>query len=467
MDYTQITPLQCEEMLETIGISSIDTLFQSIDEGCRYTGMLPLPAAASELELQQELLILAEDNAAGSHTHSCFMGAGSYDHFIPVLIDQIISRGEFLTAYTPYQAEASQGSLQAFFEFQTQIVRLTGMDIANASMYDGATAVAEAAILAVNYTGKRRVLVASTIHPDYMEVLKTYTSDLAIDLVVLDDKGTGCISADTVQENIDEDTACVVIQSPNFYGLIENWTDCFGVAHSQKKTLAVAIFNPIACGLFKQPGECGADIAVGEGQPLGIPLQYGGPYLGLFAAKENLMRKMPGRLVGETVDKEGRRAFCLALQTREQHIKREKATSNICTNQGLLALRATMFLNAVGPQGLAEMAEQCYHKAHYLAKTISDIPGFSIKYITMDNPDSGGDGNGSFFHEFVVVCPVPAGEIISCAREMGLLLGPALDTAKAGRLGAGNELLVCVTEKRIREELDLLVDVLKSIPGKN
>lgn len=450
MNYTQITLLEREEMLEAIGVSSIDELFSAIQPADRFTGSLNLPPAASELELQSELTALAEENS-GAHTHACFMGAGSYDHFIPALIDQIVSRGEFLTAYTPYQAEASQGALQAFFEFQTQVAGLAGLDVANASLYDGATAVAEAAMLAINTNGRRRVLVASTLHPDYKAVLDTYFEELPVTVVEIPaDPKTGTTNVETLKQAIDIDTACVIVQSPNFHGLLEDWTGCFAAAHGIPKTLAIAVFNPIACGLLKRPGECGADVAVAEGQPLGIPLQFGGPYLGLFAARGELTRRMPGRLVGETVDAEGRRAFCLTLQTREQHIRREKATSNICTNQGLLALRATVFLSTLGPQGLAEMAQHCYHKAHYLADRIAEIPGFRLKY-----PDI------RYFHEYVVTCPVRADIITAAAVHEGFLLGPPLNARSAqGTSGSADDLLICVTEKRTQTELDSLVAFL-------
>ncbi|MBL1217626.1 MAG: aminomethyl-transferring glycine dehydrogenase subunit GcvPA [Planctomycetes bacterium] len=448
MNYTQITPLEREEMLEAIGVAGVDELFSSIHPDDRLAGPLNLPPAASELELQNELNALAEENS-GAHTHACFMGAGSYDHFIPTLIDQVVGRGEFLTAYTPYQAEASQGALQAFFEFQTQVAGLAALDVANASLYDGATAVAEAAMLAVNVNGRRRVLVASTVHPDSRAVLRTYFEELPVTVVEIPAGPDGIIDPEALAQAIDNDTACVIVQSPNFHGLIEDWNACFEAAHSIPKTLGIAVFNPIACGLLNRPGECGADVAVAEGQPLGTPLQFGGPYLGLFAAKNAFVRKMPGRLVGETVDTDGRRAFCLTLQTREQHIRREKATSNICTNQGLLALRATVFLNTLGPQGLAEMAEQSYHKAHYLATRIAEITGFALKY-----PDT------RFFNEFVVTCPAPAAAIIEAAVHEGFLLGPPLDTPATGAQGSPNDLLICATEKRSRAELDSLVEFL-------
>jgi len=455
MDYVPMTNEDRAAMLDAIGVDSVDALFSVIPERCRFDGDLDLPPAASELELQRELTAIASEND-GAHTHSCFMGAGSYDHFVPALIDQLILRGEFLTAYTPYQAEASQGSLQAFFEFQTQIARLTGMDVANASMYEGASATAEAAKMAMSVTGKKKIVVAATVHPDYRAVLRTVVGELAgVSIVEVEAGEDGRVSPEAIENEMDDATACVIVQSPNVYGVIEDWEGCFDKVHSRKKALAVAVFNPIACALLKKPGECGADIAVGEGQPLGTPMQLGGPYLGLFATRKSLMRKMPGRLVGRTVDLDGRPAYCLALQTREQHIRRDKATSNICTNQGLLALRATMFLNALGPCGLKEMAEQCWHKAHYAAKAIGDLPGYEIKFV-------GSSEGTAFFHEFVVSCPCSVSEIRKRAIEAGILIGPALDEAVIGGIGTDRELLICVTEKRTKEEIDSLVEVLRN-----
>jgi glycine dehydrogenase subunit 1 len=370
---------------------------------------------------------------------------------VPAFIDQLISRGEFLTAYTPYQAEASQGSLQAFFEFQTQVARLTGLDIANASLYEGATSLAEAVHLALNTSGKRRVLLAETLHPDYRRVVQTYLSDLPVECVDIKmNAATGTLDASALETALDDDTACVVVQSPNFFGQIEDWQGLFATAHEKKNTLAIAVFNPIACALLKSPGACGADVAAGEGQPLGIPLQFGGPYLGLFAAKQKFTRKMPGRLIGETTDADGRRAFCLTLQTREQHIRGERATSNVCTNQGLLALRATMYMSAMGKTGLRETAEQCYHKAHYLAAQIDQLPGYELKY------------RGPFFHEFVVRCPKPAEEIVEAGKPLGVLAGIPLASPQTGHVGEENDLLVAVTEKRTRDEMDSLVELLKN-----
>jgi glycine dehydrogenase subunit 1 len=449
MDYTQITDAEQAEMLATIGIQDVDALFEVIPQAIRFGDTLDLPPAKSELELQRTLSEMANQNS-GAHNMTCFMGGGAYDHFYPVMIDQLISRGEFLTAYTPYQAEASQGSLQAFFEFQTQIARITGLDIANASLYEGATAVAEAVLMALNTNGKRRILIAHTLHPDYQRVLQTYVADLPVELVVLPSTD-GRTEVATLNEALDDDTCCVVVQSPNVFGQIEDWDALFAAAHERSGTIAISVFNPIACALFKRPGECGADIAAGEGQPLGVPLSLGGPYLGLFAAKKAFTRKMPGRLIGRTADADGRPTYCLTLQTREQHIRGAKATSNVCTNQGLLALRATMFITALGDSGLHEMAQQCYHKAHYLAQQIDALDGFSLKYA---HP---------FFNEFVVTCPRSAAEIRTACKHKGILAGINLSNPRLNRIGEENEILLAVTEKRTRHEMDLFVDVLKEV----
>ena len=451
MDYTQITQSEQADMLAIIGADSLDELFDAIPSPLRFRGELDLPPARSELELQRELNEMATHNH-GPHDMVCFMGGGAYDHFCPALVDQLILRGEFLTAYTPYQAEASQGSLQAFFEFQTQVARLCGLDIANASLYEGATAVAEAVLMALNVTGRRRVLVAATLHPEYRSVLETYLSDLAVTLIELPAEA-GRIAAATVRANLDDDTAAVVVQSPNFWGLIEDWDGCFEAVHEVDGTAAIAVFNPIACALLRKPGECGADIAAGEGQPLGVPLSLGGPYLGLFAARKQYMRKMPGRLIGRTTDADGRPAYCLTLQTREQHIRGARATSNICTNQGLLALRATMYMTTMGTAGLREAAEQCYHKAHYLADRITSLDGYELKY------------DGPFFNEFCVRCPRPVTEVIEAAKRRRILAGVAPHGRRLGRIGEANDLLVAVTEKRTRAEMDALVDVLEGLTG--
>lgn len=449
MDYTQLNNAHRQEMFDAIGIQSIDELFDVIPESIRCQADLDLMPAQSELELQRNLQEMAAHNR-GAHNMTCFMGCGAYDHFYPVLIDQLVNRGEFLTSYTPYQAEASQGSLQAFFEFQSQIARLTGLDIANASLYDGATAVAEAALLAIHTTNRKEILVASTLHPEYLAVLRTVLSDLSITITEL--KATdGVISPSTVEAACSDGTAAVIVQSPNIWGLIENWEGCFAETHKTSKTVAIAVFNPIACGILKTPGECGADIAAGEGQPLGNPLMLGGPYLGLLAAKIQFARKMPGRLVGMTTDAQSRRVFCLTLQTREQHIRGAKATSNVCTNQGLIALRATMFMTTLGSTGIAAMAKQCWDKSHYLAEELTAIDGWELKY------------SGEFFNEFTVVCPRPVTEVVEKGKAMGILPGVAAAGRRMRGLSNGNELIIAVTEKRTKHEMDALVELCRGV----
>lgn len=450
MDYVQVTDNQRRHMLNVIGVEHEEELYGRLPDQFGLREPLPLAAPLSELELQRCLAeIAAANRPSSSPGAACFLGGGAYDHFIPAVVDALAGQGAFVTAYTPYQAEASQGSLQAFFEFQTQICSVTGLDVANASLYEGATATVEAVTMALNMTTRRRVLVASTLHPHYLSVLNTYLSKLPAELTEIPHTD-GAVNASALREAMGpretSDVACVVVQSPNVYGLIEDWSDLFGIAHEHDRTVAIAVFNPIACGLFKSPGACGADVAVGEGQPLGIPLQFGGPYLGLFAARRALMRKVPGRLVGQTRDSVNRRGFCLTLQTREQHIRGAKATSNVCTNQGLLALRATIYLNAMGPKGLRGTAEQCYHKAHYAADRIAALDGYEL-----DHP-------GPFFHEFVVACPVPAATIIDVGRPRRI--APGLDCSALG-IGRPNRLLIAVTEKRTRAEIDQLVELLR------
>ena len=449
MDYTQLNIAQKQEMLDTIGVDSIDDLFSIIPDSIRCHDGLDLSPALSELELQRRLSEMASQNH-GAHNMTCFMGCGAYDHFYPVHIDQLSNRGEFLTSYTPYQAEASQGSLQAFFEFQTQISRLAGLDISNASLYDGATAVAEAALLAVNTSKRYEVLVASTIHPEYLAVLETVLSDLAVSIQILDSTD-GQINPEIIRESISEKTAAVIVQSPNIWGQIEDWEACFSVAHEIPKVAAIAVFNPIASGLLKTPGECGADIAAGEGQSLGNSLSLGGPYLGLLAAKKSYIRKMPGRLVGMTTDQEGRRVFCLTLQTREQHIRGAKATSNVCTNQGLMALRASMFMTSLGSVGLKEMATQCWHKAHYLANSIAQLDGWSLKF------------DGPFFNEFTVVCPISVTEVVERGKSNGILVGVSATGRRLRSLSSDNDLIIAVTEKRTKLEMDELVALFREI----
>lgn len=452
MDYVQITESQREQMLAAIGVNSIEDLYASLPQRYRLGDGLMLeglPRGLTELELSRRLEELAGANRAAAGG-ACFLGAGCYDHFIPAVVDYLAGQSAFVTAYTPYQAEASQGALQAFFEFQTQVSRLAGLDVANASLYEGATAVAEAVNMALGATGKRQIVMAETVHPDYRAVVRNYLSDLPAKLIEIPPTAQRVTDGKAVAAAIEAakgDVAAVVAASPNVYGLIEDWGGLFAAAKAAG-ALAVAVFNPIACGLLKRPGECGADIAVAEGQPLGIPMQFGGPSLGLMAARPSLLRKMPGRLVGQTTDAAGRRGFCLTLQTREQHIRGAKATSNICTNQGLMAIRATIYLSAMGEAGLREVAEQCYHKAHHAAGLIAKLPGYSLAH------------GGKFFHEFVVNCPVAVGRITEAGRAKKIM--PGVDCSRLG-IGSERQMLVAVTEKRTAGEIEGLVELLKEV----
>jgi glycine dehydrogenase subunit 1 len=427
-------------MLKRIGVSSIQDLFQPIPPELRLKRPLDIPPGLTEIELSRHLEELASKNCHGD-VSPCFLGGGSYDHFIPAVVDAIAGRSEFYTAYTPYQAEASQGSLQAFFEFQTLICQLTGLDIANASLYEGGSAVAEAILMALSITQRHgQVLVAESLHPEYRRTLATYMNNLDARLVVLPTPD-GFLDPDQLKRALDDQTSCVVVQHPNFFGGLEE-VEALAEAAQARGALFIVSFDPISLGLLKRPGQYGADIAVAEGQSLGTPMAFGGPYLGILACREQYVRKMPGRLVGQTVDRQGRRCWVLTLQTREQHIRREKATSNICTNQGLLALRATVYLAALGPQGLKETAELCTRKAHYAAEQLARLKGIRLRF---DRP---------FFKEFTLSIPgqVPdlLGRMLQAGYHAGLDLGrwyPALKDCVS----------VAVTEKRTRGEIDGLV----------
>ena len=363
MPYLYNTPEDQSAMLAAIGARSIDELFAMIPAHMRLQRPLAIPPALTEIELTQHITALvARNEHAGSKV--CFLGGGSYDHFIPAVVDEIAGRGEFYTSYTPYQPEVSQGNLQVVFEYQTLISRLTGLDVSNASLYDGGSAAAEAVLMAASSTKRYgKVVTAASVHPEYRQTIATYLKDLGIELVTI---GTpaGVVQPKELAAAVDDHTACIVVQQPNFFGCIEDASSLATIAHDAG-ALVVATFDPISLGLLKRPGDWGADIAVAEGHTLGTPMQYGGPYLGIMACRENLVRRMPGRIAGETVDRRGKRCFVLTLQTREQHIRREKATSNVCTNQGLFALRATIYLSLLGPQGLRETANLCLQKSRY------------------------------------------------------------------------------------------------------
>ncbi len=431
-------------MLETLGLDSLEELFEVIPPEKRYP-RLDLPRPLAEMEVKNLLRSLAEKNADLDH-HPCFCGAGAYHHFIPSVVDHVVRRGEFYTAYTPYQAEASQGTLTAIYEFQSMICDLTGMDVANASMYDGATALAEAALMAARVTRRDSLVVASTVHPSYRQVLRTYTQGIGLDIQEVSHGEDGGVDLDQVQQALGEGTAALVVQYPNFLGSLEDLLPLSELAHGAGSLLVVCV-DPVALGLFRPPGELGADIVAGEGQSLGNPLSYGGPYVGLMACRQKYLRQMPGRLVGMTTDTKGRRGFVLTLQPREQHIRREKATSNICTNEALVALAVTTHLAVLGRRGLRHVAELCYHKAHYAAERIVALPGYERLF-------------GQFFKEFVIRTPLPPAEINSRLWERRIIGGYELSRDYAQ---LGDCLLLCVTEMNTREEIESLAQALGEI----
>jgi glycine dehydrogenase subunit 1 len=445
LSYVLNTPDQQRAMLEKIGADSVAELFRSIPKEFQLQRPLNVAPALTEIELTGHLQKLARRNQ-GPDKAVCFLGGGSYDHFIPAVVDAVAGRSEFYTAYTPYQAEASQGSLQAFFEYQTLICQLTGMEVANASLYDGGSAVAEAVLMALTVTQRfGQVLVAESVHPEYRRTLATYMANLDARIVTLPTPN-GSLDPNDLNRAIDDQTACVVVQHPNFFGCLEEAEALAGIAQA-RGALFIVSFDPISLGLLKPPGQYGADIAVAEGQCLGNPMSYGGPYLGMLACREKFVRKMPGRLVGQTVDRNGKRCWVLTLQTREQHIRREKATSNICTNQGLMALKAAVYLAALGPQGLRETAEACTLKAHYAVEQLQRLPGFRLRF---ERP---------FFKEFTVAIPKEAAPALArmarAGYHAGLDLGRWYPSLK-------NCASIAVTEKRTRQEIDGLVAAFAS-----
>jgi glycine dehydrogenase subunit 1 len=442
--FTQLTEADVRHMLAAIGVKSVEDLLAPVPRELRLKEPLKIPGPLSEVELAGQVKALAARNVS-TEQQACFAGGGAYDHFIPAVVDALASQSAFVTAYTPYQAEASQGALQALYEYQTLICELTGMDVANASMYEVASTIAEAALMARSITGKGRIVVSRLINPDCMQVLKTYLKAQPIEIAVAG-MSNGQTDLDDVRKLVTGDTAAVIVQSPNYLGIVER-LDRIGEIARGNEALFVVAADPISCGLLKRPGDLGADIVAAEGQPLGIPLSLGGPYLGILACKQDLMRKLPGRLVGVTTDRFGRRGFCLTLQTREQHIRRERATSNICTNQGVVAIRAAIYLAAVGKQGLRKVASQCLHKAHYAAGRIASVDGFEMRF---DAP---------FFKEFAIRSRKPLDRVFSACRDKGILVGPRLGEAWPELADC---FLVAVTEKRSKEEIDRLVTVLEA-----
>jgi glycine dehydrogenase subunit 1 len=437
LSYVVNTPQEQAAMLRLIGVGSIADLFNNIPPDLRLNRPLDVPPDLNEIDLTRHMVQLAGRNHSADDA-VCFLGGGSYDHFIPAVVDAIGGRSEFYTAYTPYQAEASQGSLQAFYEFQTMICQLTGLDVSNASLYEGGSAVAEAVLMAMTVTGRMgKVVVAESVHPEYRRTLATYLANLEPHVETLPTPH-GFLDPDDAKKAIDDTTCCVVVQHPNFFGCLEE-VDALAAIAKARGALFVVSFDPISVGILKRPGQYGADIAVAEGQCLGNPMVFGGPYLGLLACREQFVRKIPGRLVGQTVDRHGKRCWVLTLQTREQHIRREKATSNICTNQGLFALRTAVYLAALGPQGLKETAELCTRKAHYAAQQLAQVPGVRVRF------------NRPFFKEFTLEAPEPVQSLLSRLLHRGYHAGLPLDQWYPQLASC---ISVAVTEKRSRGEID-------------
>jgi glycine dehydrogenase subunit 1 len=444
MTFNPHTPEDRAAMLAAIGVDSFDALVQVIPEAVRDPN-LKLPRLLTEMEAAQRLSELAERNLVPK-PGATFLGAGSYQHFIPATVGQILARGEFYTAYTPYQPEVAQGTLQVIYEFQSMVAALYGMDVANASIYDGATALAEGALIAVSSSRKRhRIVVSGTVHPGYREVLRTYLSGHRAEVVELPVPATGFVTEpEDFAPYLDDGLAGIVVQYPNFFGAIDDVAAMAEAAHAAGGLLICSSY-PVPFGLLRPPGALGADVVAGEGQALGVAQSYGGPYVGLLATRQQFVRQMPGRLAGMTTDRDGKRGFVLTLQTREQHIRREKATSNICTNQGLMATAATVYMATLGPQGFREVAERCYQNAHYLASRLTELPGYELGFAA------------PFFHEFVVQTPSSAREVNARLAAAGIVggydlgrLDPSLDRA----------LLLCATEMNDRACIERMVDVL-------
>lgn len=441
--YLPLTPTDRQEMLEFIGVSEMEALLTDIPAEVRLTTALDIPEALSELELTKHMSSLATKNI--STNEAClFLGAGTYDHFIPSVVNHVLLRSEFMTAYVPYQPEASQGELQALFEFQSMVCELTGMDVANSSLYDAFTSLGEACNLAITHTKKGRILMSQAVHPQAREVVDTYAYGMEYDVETI---GLNDLSTDleSIKTQIDDDTAAVVVQYPNFFGSIEDLKAVKSLLEG-KKALLIVVANPLALSLLETPGNLGADIVVGDMQPLGIPMSYGGPHCGYFAAKKAYMRKLPSRIVGETVDSDGKRGYVMTLQTREQHIRREKATSNMSSNQALFALGSAVFMTAIGKEGIREMAEQNLSKAHYLSRNLKEA-GFEIL------------SNDNFFNEFVVKVTKPVLEVNKQLLAHNIIGG--YDVSEL--LTTENAMLICVTEKRTKAEIDQFVKCLVEV----
>lgn len=443
--YLPNTPADQKEMLESIGVDSVEALFSDIPKELRLNRELNIGAPMSEIELSAHMKELSSMNL-NLNDVTCFLGAGAYDHYVPSVIKHITSRSEFYTAYTPYQPEISQGTLQAIFEYQTMICNLTGMDVSNASMYDGASACAEAAMMAAESTRRKSVIVSKTVNPEVRRVLKTYLRFKEIELVEVDE-AEGVTDIEKLKAALNSNTAGVIVQNPNFFGIVEDYTEIEKLAHGNKSLLIMNV-DPISLAILKTPGEIGADIAIGEGQALGNNISFGGPYLGFMATTSKLMRKMPGRIVGETTDVDGKRAYVLTIQAREQHIRRQKATSNICSNEALNALSAVIYLSTMGKQGLKEVAAQCVSKSNYAYKKLIETGKFKPVF------------NKPFFKEFVLrsdICPCKLNDELLKNNILG-----GFNIAKEYPLYE-NAVMFCVTEKRTKAEIDNLVKVVEGI----
>lgn len=444
--YIPLTEADRRHMLATIGVRSVEDLFADVPQSVRLLRALDLPPAPSDVDLLRELRGLSERNGDADRL-ACFLGAGAYDHFIPSIVWHLAGRSEFYTAYTPYQAEIMQGELQAAYEYQSLMCALTGMEVANASMYDGASATAEAAVMARDLTHRDEIVVSSAVHPEYRQVVRTYTRHLGVEVRDLPHEG-GITPAEVARDYLSDRTAALILQHPNFFGGLEEVARLAEAVHHVGGLLVVAVADPVSYALLKPPGDLGADIVAGEGQPLGNQLNFGGPYLGMLATRQTFVRRMPGRLVGRTVDTEGRRGFVLTLQTREQHIRRERATSNICTNEALNALAAAIYMAALGRRGLQQVAEVCARKAHYARTRLTQIAGYTLAF------------EGPTFHEFVLRCPRDPVEINDRLLNAGILGGLALGRFYPDLKDAW---LLCVTENRTRGEIDRLAETLEAM----
>jgi len=441
MPFISNTDKQRKEMLKGIGLG-MDDLFSDIPAELA-AGELKIPSALTEQQVREVLADLASKNSIDL---TCFLGGGFYDHFIPAAVYSIISRSEFYTAYTPYQPELSQGTLQAIYEYQSAICRLTGMEASNASLYDGGTAIYEAIMMALRITKRNKVIIDDSVNPIYRVMVNSYTRNLKIDLEV-SQNCEGLANREEILSRLDGDTAAIILQNPNFFGCIDDFCDIVEAAH-EKGALVIVSCYPISLGILKTPGEMGVDIVTGEGQSLGMPMSFGGPYLGFMATKLKYVRKMPGRIVGQTKDRDGERAFVLTLQAREQHIRREKATSNICSNESLCALTALVYLSLLGKEGLAETAQLCADKASYAYKRLTGIPAVKAHF-----------GAKWFFNEFVLDLPCAAADVIAKLIEKGIAAGFPLSRYYSGM---ENSILVCVTEKRTKQQIGILAEALES-----